>query len=72
MHLAPAIGLGFAGPIAMALFFRYSCRLMDVRSLERRRDYQRTIDEVSAMVPWRPRTRQYEHRRSSVGAGGES
>jgi len=43
------------GPIAMAIFFRFSCWLMDVRSLERRPDYQRVIDEVSAMVPWWPK-----------------
>jgi steroid 5-alpha reductase family enzyme len=45
----------FAGPIAMALFFRFSCWLMDVRSLDRRPEYREVVDEVSAMVPWFPR-----------------
>lgn len=49
----PALVL--AGPIAMALFFRFSCWLMDVRSLERRPQYREIVDEVSAMVPWFPR-----------------
>lgn len=49
----PALVL--AGPVAMALFFRFSCWLMDVRSLERRPQYQQVIDEVSAMVPWWPK-----------------
>lgn len=47
--------LVWAGPIAMAVFFRFSCWLMDVRSLERRPDYQETVDQVSAMVPWWPK-----------------
>ena len=51
----PALVL--AGPIAMALFFRFSCWLMDVRSLERRPEYQRVVDEVSAMIPWFPKAR---------------
>jgi steroid 5-alpha reductase family enzyme len=58
--------LVFAGPILMAAFFRYSCRLMDVRSLERRPDYARAIAETSAMIPWWPRTRRYDRQRSSV------
>ena len=49
----PALVL--AGPIAMALFFRFSCWLMDVRSLERRPEYQQIVDEVNAMVPWFPK-----------------
>jgi hypothetical protein len=28
---------------------------MDVRSLERRPEYRRVVDEVSAMVPWWPK-----------------
>jgi len=39
----------------MAIFFRFSCWLMDVRSLQRRPEYQRVVDEVSAMVPWWPK-----------------
>lgn len=54
-------GLVLAGPIVMAIFFRFSCWLMDVRSIERRPEYQRVVDEVSAMVPWWVKT--------SVGSG---
>jgi steroid 5-alpha reductase family enzyme len=43
------------GPIAMALFFRFSSWLMDVRSLERRIAYREVMDEVSAMIPWFPK-----------------
>jgi steroid 5-alpha reductase family enzyme len=43
------------GPIMMAIFFRFSCWLMDVRSIERRPEYQQVVDEVSAMVPWWPK-----------------
>lgn len=43
------------GPLMMAVFFRFSCWLMDVRSLERRPEYQQVVDEVSAMVPWWPK-----------------
>jgi len=50
-------GLVLGGPIAMAIFFRISCWLMDVRSLERRQEYQKVIDEVNAMMPWLPRRR---------------
>lgn len=46
--------LVWAGPIVMAIFFRFSAWLMDVRSLQRRPDYQQVIDEVSPMVPWFP------------------
>ena len=49
----PALVL--SGPIAMALFFRFSCWLMDVRSLARRPQYQQVVDEVSAMLPWWPK-----------------
>lgn len=49
----PALVL--SGPVAMALFFRVSCGLMDVRSLERRPGYEKVIAEVSAMVPWPPK-----------------
>lgn len=48
-------GLVLGGPIIMALFFRFSSWLMDVRSLERRPEFQNVIDEVSAMMPWLPR-----------------
>jgi hypothetical protein len=41
----------------MAAFFRYSCTLMDARSLERRPGYRQVMAEVNAMVPWRPRPR---------------
>ena len=44
-----------AGPIAMGVFFRFSAWLMDVRSLERRPDFQTAIDETSAMLPWWPK-----------------
>jgi steroid 5-alpha reductase family enzyme len=47
--------LVLGGPIAMAIFFRFSSWLMDVRSLERRPGYQQIMDEVSAMVPWFPK-----------------
>jgi steroid 5-alpha reductase family enzyme len=40
------------GPIMMAAFFRFSCRLMDLRSLEHRPDYRKAMAEVSAMLPW--------------------
>lgn len=45
-------GLVLGGPIVMAIFFRFSSWLMDVRSLERRPHYQKVMDEVSAMLPW--------------------
>jgi steroid 5-alpha reductase family enzyme len=64
----PALVLG--GPIMMALFFRYSCRLMDVRSLQRRPGYQRVIDEVSAMIPWWPKSRRYDRQSSSAHQAG--
>jgi steroid 5-alpha reductase family enzyme len=60
----PALVL--SGPIMMALFFRFSCWLMDVRSLLRRPDYQEVLDEVSAMFPWWPKARQYDRQNSSV------
>jgi hypothetical protein len=49
-------GLVLGGPIMTALFFRFSCWLMDVRSLERRPEYQKVVDEVSAMIPWWPKS----------------
>jgi len=49
----PALVL--VGPIVMAIFFRFSCWLMDVRSLERRPEYRQVVDETSAMVPWPPK-----------------
>jgi len=47
--------LCLAGPAAMALFFRFSAWLMDMRSLQRRPDFDRAMAEVSAIVPWFPR-----------------
>jgi steroid 5-alpha reductase family enzyme len=49
--------LVLTGPVLMAAFFRYSCTLMDARSLERRPGYRQVMAEVNAMVPWRPRPR---------------
>jgi steroid 5-alpha reductase family enzyme len=46
--------LVFVGPLAMAIFFRFSSWLMDVRSIERRPSYKRVMKEVSAMIPWFP------------------
>jgi steroid 5-alpha reductase family enzyme len=54
--LAARPALVLAGPVAMAIFFRFSCWLMDVRSLARRPNYQQVVDEVSAMVPWVPKS----------------
>ncbi|MFC2054109.1 DUF1295 domain-containing protein [Chloroflexota bacterium] len=45
----------WAGPTVMALFFRFSAWLMDVRSLQRRPDYQQVMDEVSPMIPRPPK-----------------
>jgi steroid 5-alpha reductase family enzyme len=50
---SPAFVLG--GPIVMALFFRFSCRLTDLRSLQRRPGYEAVMKEVSAMIPWWPK-----------------
>ena len=47
--------LVFVGPVVMAVFFRFSSWLMDVRSLERRPGYKIVMTEVSAMIPWFPR-----------------
>lgn len=55
--LARQPALVLAGPIAMAIFFRFSSWLMDVRSLARRPEYQRVVDEVSAIIPWWPKNR---------------
>ena len=44
-----------SGPIAMAIFFRFSSWLMDKRSLVRRPNFQAIIDTTSAMVPWFPK-----------------
>ena len=49
--------LVFIGPVMMAAFFRFSARLMDMRSLERRPGYQQVMDETSALVPWFPKNR---------------
>lgn len=44
------------GFVAMSLMFLFaSIPMMEQRSLERRPDYQRTIDTVSMLVPWPPR-----------------
>jgi steroid 5-alpha reductase family enzyme len=42
----------FAGPILMALFFRFSAWMMDKRSLKHRQDYQHVMDRISPLVPW--------------------
>jgi hypothetical protein len=57
--------LVFVGPALMAVFFRFSAWLMDVRSLERRPNYQHVMDEVSAMVPWIPKTKTKEEPQDS-------
>jgi steroid 5-alpha reductase family enzyme len=57
------------GPIMMAGFFRFSCRLMDLRSLQRRSGYREVMDEVSAMIPWWTRSRNFRDRDSSVRDG---
>jgi len=44
------------GPILMAIFFRFSAYLMDLRSLKFRHDYQQLMNEVSPMFPWWPKT----------------
>lgn len=49
--------LVFVGPALMAVFFRFSSWLMDVRSLERRPHYKQVMNEVSAMVPLFPKTK---------------
>jgi steroid 5-alpha reductase family enzyme len=58
--------LVLSGPIMMGAFFRYSCRLMDLRSLQRRPGYQVVMDEVSALIPRPPRTGRRSRRKSSV------
>lgn len=45
------------GPILMAIFFRFSSYLMDIRSLKFRHDYRQLMNEVSPMFPWWPKTR---------------
>ena len=49
--------LVFVGPVLMAIFFRFSAWLMDVRSLERRPHYKQVMEEVSALVPWFSKTK---------------
>lgn len=49
--------LVFVGPALMAVFFRFSSWLMDVRSLERRPNYKQVMNEISAMIPWFPKTK---------------
>ena len=51
----PGVVLVFVGPALMAIFFRFSSWLMDVRSLERRPNYKQNMEEVSAMIPWFPK-----------------
>ncbi len=51
----PVVVLVFVGPALMAVFFRFSSWLMDVRSLERRPNYKQVMEEVSAMIPWFPK-----------------
>ena len=43
--------LVLTGPIVMAIFFRFSSYLMDMRSLKRRHDYNEVMKETSAMIP---------------------
>jgi steroid 5-alpha reductase family enzyme len=64
--LSRHVALVFTGPVLMALFFRFSCRLMDLRSLQRRPGYQEVIDEVSAMVPWKPKKKHYDVQKESI------
>ena len=64
--LSRHFALVLIGPALMAGFFRFSCRLMDVRSLQRRPGYQEIIDQVSAMIPWRPKKTQYDVQKESV------
>ena len=54
LHRHPV--LLFSGPVIMAIFFRFSCRLMDVRSMQRRPDYDKAMAEINAMIPWRPKS----------------
>ena len=49
--------LVLTGPIVMAIFFRFSAYLTDMRSLKRRDDYPLIMREVSALIPWWPRKR---------------
>jgi steroid 5-alpha reductase family enzyme len=58
--------LVLAGPIVMAIFFRFSSWLMDKRSLERRPGYAVVMQEVSAMVPWWPRKADPERRHAAA------
>ena len=47
---------GLLGPVAMtAMFMGVSIPLLEKRSLERRDDYQRVIDETSKLIPLPPR-----------------
>ena len=50
----PNVVLVFVGSVIMAIFFRFSSWLMDIRSLERRPNYKQVMEEVSAMIPWFP------------------
>lgn len=56
--------LVFIGPVLMAAFFRFSAWLMDERSLERRPHYKQVMDQVSAMVPWFPKSKRKENTKS--------
>jgi steroid 5-alpha reductase family enzyme len=47
--------LVLGGPVLMAVFFRFSAYLMDIRSLKLRNDYRQLMDEVSPMIPWWPK-----------------
>jgi steroid 5-alpha reductase family enzyme len=49
------------GPILMAAFFRFSAYLMDIRSIKRRPDYRKMMDEVSPMIPWWPRSESHDN-----------
>jgi steroid 5-alpha reductase family enzyme len=56
--------LVLTGPVMMALFFRFSSWLMDIRSLKKRKEYRHTISQVSALVPWFPGKDRRETRNS--------
>jgi len=61
--------LVFIGPVMMAAFFRFSARLMDMRSLERRPGYQKVMDETSALVPCFSKNQKGGSYRSAESAG---
>ena len=54
-QLAARPVLVVSGPVLMAVFFRFSCWLMDKRSMDNRPGYQSVVNEVSALIPWWPK-----------------